>query len=134
MGVAFYLGIITNIGLTVPNQAYVIVVGKAFISKRNIFYRINSISHFEYDLDLHPSFSGGISGFLGSLIDSIMGATLQYSGLNQKTGAIIESPGKPGDTVTHITGINLLDNHEVNLLSSLFTAILIPVITSNLFS
>ena len=102
--------------------------------KRNIFCRINSISHFEYNLHLDPSFSGGISGFLGSLIDSIMGATLQYSGLNQKTGAIVESPGQPGDTVTHITGMNLLDNHEVNLLSSLFTAILIPVITSNLFS
>ena len=95
---------------------------------------MNSTSHLEYDLHLHPSFSGGISGFLGSLIDSIMGATLQYSGLNQKTGAIVESPGQPGDTVTHITGINILDNHEVNLLSSLFTAIMIPVITSNLFS
>ena len=40
VGAAFYLGIITNIGLTVPNQAYVIVVGKAFISKRNILCRI----------------------------------------------------------------------------------------------
>ena len=30
---------------------------------------MNSISHFEYNLHLHPSFSGGISGFLGSLIE-----------------------------------------------------------------
>ena len=34
VGVAFYLGIITNIGMTAPNQAYVILVGKTFIAKK----------------------------------------------------------------------------------------------------
>ena len=37
VGVAFYLGIIANIGMTAPNQAYVILVGKTFIANRNIF-------------------------------------------------------------------------------------------------
>ena len=62
-----------------------------------------------------------------------MGATLQYSGVNKKTGAIVEKPPKDKDSVEHITGTNILDNHEVNLLSSLLTAIILPMITSNLF-
>ena len=62
-----------------------------------------------------------------------MGATLQYSGLNRKTGAMVEKPPKEKDSVEHITGTDILDNHEVNLLSSLVTAIIVPIITSNLF-
>ena len=62
-----------------------------------------------------------------------MGATLQYSGINNKTGAIVESPQKDGASIVHITGRNLLDNHEVNLLSSLLTAIIVPMITADLF-
>ena len=62
-----------------------------------------------------------------------MGATLQYSGVNKTTGAIVETPPTDKDSVEHITGRNILDNHEVNLLSSLLTAIIIPMITSNLF-
>ena len=61
-----------------------------------------------------------------------MGATLQYSGVNKKTGAIVEKPGKHGDPIEHISGMNILDNHEVNLLSSLFTAIIIPFIAEKL--
>ena len=61
-----------------------------------------------------------------------MGATLQYSGVNKKTGAIVEKPGKDGDPIEHISGMNILDNHEVNLLASLFTAIIIPFIAEKL--
>ena len=62
-----------------------------------------------------------------------MGATLQYSGISKKTGAIIVKPPKDADSVIHICGTNILDNHEVNLLSSLATAVIVPTISSSLF-
>ena len=62
-----------------------------------------------------------------------MGATLQYSGINLKTGAIVEIPSEVGDEIKHISGRHILDNHEVNLLSCLCTALIIPTITTGLF-
>lgn len=65
---------------------------------------------------------GGIGGFVGSIIDSLLGATLQYSGVNEK-GMIVEHPGKG---VKHVCGRQILDNHSVNLLSSVITALILP--------
>ncbi|KAL5006422.1 hypothetical protein ScPMuIL_015228 [Solemya velum] len=62
-------------------------------------------------------------GAIGSIIDSYMGAILQYSGINEDKKCIVE---RPGPNVTHICGNALLDNHSVNLLSALFTALLGP--------
>mmetsp|Transcript_3887 Transcript_3887/g.9523 ORF Transcript_3887/g.9523 Transcript_3887/m.9523 type:complete len:287 (+) Transcript_3887:429-1289(+) len=64
---------------------------------------------------------GCVGGFLGSLIDSLLGATVQYSGWCSKERKVVETPGP---TVTRISGLNILDNHQVNFLSSLFTAAL----------
>ncbi|XP_002406957.2 transmembrane protein 19 [Ixodes scapularis] len=74
---------------------------------------------------------GALAGSLGSLIDSFLGATLQYSGLDASSGRIVEEPG-PG--VKHVSGINLLDNHSVNLISNLVTAMLVPWISVQVLS
>jgi uncharacterized protein (TIGR00297 family) len=71
-----------------------------------------------------------IAGALGSIIDSILGATLQYSSIDPKSGLFISHPVK-GDK--HITGIHLLNNHVVNYLSSILTSLLCAAIAPYLF-
>lgn len=66
---------------------------------------------------------GTIAGLLGSIIDSIIGATVQFSGYELSTGKIV-SKSKPG--VVWISGSEILDNHSVNLMSTLITALITP--------
>ncbi|XP_012260691.2 transmembrane protein 19-like [Athalia rosae] len=66
--------------------------------------------------------AGGFAGLLGSVIDSIFGATLQYSGIDEN-GKIVEGPGKG---VKHISGKQIIDDHSVNLLASVVTAWVLP--------
>lgn len=67
---------------------------------------------------------GLCAGLFGSVLDSVMGATLQYSGYDHQSGRITHSPGAD---VKHIAGWDIISNNTVNLLSSLITAISIPV-------
>lgn len=45
-----------------------------------------------------------------------------------ETGRIVEKPGK---NVRHISGYRILDNHSVNLISSIATGIIMPFIALN---
>mgnify|MGYP001173051214 len=65
-------------------------------------------------------------GLIGSMIDSILGAFFQYSGsVNITVGKevikrIVTNPNHPNNK--WITGINILSNHQVNLISIILTS------------
>ncbi|KAI4472776.1 hypothetical protein M0802_016510 [Mischocyttarus mexicanus] len=68
----------------------------------------------------------GIAGLIGSIIDSILGATLQYTGMDEE-GFIVQKPGKG---IKHISGKQILDNHSVNLVSTIIIALTLPKIAN----
>eukprot|EP00026_Physarum_polycephalum_P012520 Phypoly_transcript_12841.p1 GENE.Phypoly_transcript_12841~~Phypoly_transcript_12841.p1 ORF type:complete len:302 (+),score=45.40 Phypoly_transcript_12841:182-1087(+) len=68
---------------------------------------------------------GTLGGIGGSLIDSLMGATIQYSGWSESKKKIV---GEPGPGVKRVSGINILNNHHVNFFSSLATGLLAALV------
>ncbi|XP_072309949.1 transmembrane protein 19 [Eucyclogobius newberryi] len=66
---------------------------------------------------------GGVAGLLGSMLDSFLGANMQYSGFDSSIGKVVSYESA---TTRHICGKPILDNNAVNLFSSVLIALILP--------
>ncbi|NXS38327.1 TMM19 protein, partial [Pomatostomus ruficeps] len=66
---------------------------------------------------------GAAAGLLGSVVDSYLGATMQYSGFDQTIGMVVNHQTRDSK---HISGKPILDNNAVNLFSSVIIALVLP--------
>ncbi|KAI8073249.1 integral membrane protein DUF92-domain-containing protein [Gongronella butleri] len=64
---------------------------------------------------------GAAAGLGGSLIDSVLGATVQQTLYSKDKKRVVEHKDASAE---HVSGWNVLDNHQVNLVTSLLTAAL----------
>ncbi|KAJ3084881.1 Transmembrane protein 19 [Rhizoclosmatium hyalinum] len=74
-----------------------------------------------------------VCGFIGSMIDSVLGATLQRSTFNKKSGQITQDfrrlkKGEEKTDLVVVSGWEVLDNHQINFVSSLLTGVIAGVV------
>lgn len=122
----------TNGGVTIPGLVFSLLGGTAV----GVSYYL-SVLYFVDSSVLATSppqwplvFAGSFAGLVGSLVDSILGATLQFSGVDKQTGCIVEHAGKG---IRHVSGVQILDNHSVNLLSTVVMGLMMPRVANLLW-
>ncbi|NWR81192.1 TMM19 protein, partial [Centropus unirufus] len=95
------------------------VVGIAYFLTQLIFVTELEISAPQWPLIVF----GAAAGLLGSIVDSYLGATMQYSGFDESIGMVVNHRTKDSK---HVSGKHILDNNAVNLFSSVIIALALP--------
>ncbi|KAL8265512.1 hypothetical protein R6Q59_023642 [Mikania micrantha] len=119
-------GGITKVGLQAAVAAGA-VIGLAFVLP-GIFIKTCTNDVFSKQLLVIPL--SAFAGLAGSLIDSLLGATLQYSGFCSVRNKVVS---KAGPTVKRISGLGILDNNGVNVISILLTSMLTSFVCLYIF-
>jgi len=73
---------------------------------------------------------GASAGFLGSLVDSLMGAIIQQTRYSEEKKVILQDGADTKNTKV-VSGMNLLTNNQVNLVSSIFTSVVVGVLSQS---
>ncbi|XP_027248188.1 transmembrane protein 19 isoform X3 [Cricetulus griseus] len=117
----------TNGGVTVVGLASSLL-GGTFVGLAYFLTQLVFVSDLDISAPQWPIIAfGGLAGLLGSVVDSYLGATMQFSGLDESTGLVVSSPARE---TKHIAGKPILDNNAVNLFSSVLVALLLPTAAS----
>ncbi|KIM37475.1 hypothetical protein M413DRAFT_77158 [Hebeloma cylindrosporum] len=86
----------------------------------------NSRCSIEWSGILFESVAWGMcGGGMGSLVDSLLGATVQETRYSNTKRVVLQDTNKTKDGVRVISGINLLSNNQVNLVSSVICAVMV---------
>ena len=85
------------------------------------FYLHGLVTFPQAPLQYHAIILGVIAGFLGSMIDSVLGATIQITWYDVESRSIVDGPGVGRK---RISGRDWLSNEQVNLISVGLTTIL----------
>jgi len=73
---------------------------------------------------------GALAGFVGSLVDSILGSLFQYSGFLASRQIIVH---KPDPEAKHISGFDILSNNQVNFIAALVSTVACGFIAPSFF-
>jgi len=68
---------------------------------------------------------GTAAGGLGSMVDSLLGATIQRTRYSQERKRILQDDSPDSTDVKIISGVHILSNNQVNLISSVLTALVL---------
>lgn len=111
-------GGVTPIGLVVSFLGG-LTVGGAYFATQLLFVGDLHLSDPQWPVVLY----GGVAGLLGSMLDSFLGAHMQYSGFDSSIGKVVSYESA---TTRRICGKPILDNNAVNLFSSVLIALVLP--------
>ncbi|XP_064198451.1 transmembrane protein 19-like isoform X2 [Anguilla rostrata] len=111
-------GGVTPVGL-VASLLGGVTVGVAYFITQLLFVKDLSLAAPQWPIVVY----GGMAGLLGSMLDSVLGAIMQYSGYDESIGKVVNCESK---TAKWICGKPILDNNAVNLFSSIIIALVLP--------